>query len=73
MKLFTPFFSFKNDDTANVHTVIGKISFDNNKLIENYNALLNVIRKAKPAASKGTFIKNISLSSSMSPGVKVAL
>lgn len=65
--------SFKNDDTANVHTVIGKISFDNNKLIENYNALLNVIRKAKPAASKGTFIKNISLSSSMSPGVKVAL
>ena len=65
--------SFKNDDTANVHTVIGKISFDNKKLIENYVALLDTIRKAKPAASKGTFIKNISIASSMSAGVRVAL
>lgn len=65
--------SFKNDDTANVHTVIGKMSFDNKKLIENYAALLEVIRKAKPTASKGTFIKNISIASSMSAGVKVAL
>lgn len=65
--------SFKNDDTANVHAVIGKISFDNQKLLENYNALLDTIRKSKPAASKGTFIKNISISSSMSAGVKVEL
>jgi large subunit ribosomal protein L1 len=65
--------SFKNDDTANVHTVIGKISFDNKKLIENYAALLDTIRKAKPAASKGTFIKNISIASSMSAGVRVSL
>lgn len=65
--------SFKNDDTANLHTVIGKISFDNQKLSENYNALLEVIKKSKPSSSKGTFIKNISLSSSMSAGVKVEL
>ena len=65
--------SFKNDDTANVHAVIGKISFDNQKLLENYNALLETIRKSKPAASKGTFIKNISISSSMSAGIKIEL
>jgi len=65
--------SFKNDDTANVHTVIGKMSFDNKKLIENYAALLEVIRKSKPTASKGTFIKNVSIASSMSAGVRVNL
>lgn len=65
--------SFKNDDTANVHAVIGKVSFDDQKLLENYSALLDTIRKSKPAASKGTFIKNISISSSMSAGVKVEL
>ncbi len=63
--------SFKNDDTANVHTVIGKVGFDTKKLTENYQALLETIRKAKPASSKGVFIKNISISSSMSAGVKV--
>ena len=65
--------SFKNDDTANVHAVIGKISFDDQKLLENYSALLDTIRKSKPAASKGTYIKNISISSSMSAGVKIEL
>lgn len=63
--------SFKNDDTANVHTVIGKASFDTKKLAENFQSLLDTVKKSKPAASKGTFIKNISISSSMSPGVKV--
>lgn len=65
--------SFKNDDTANVHTVIGKVSFDTKKLLENYQTLLDTVRKSKPASSKGVFIKNISLSSTMSPGVKVSL
>ena len=65
--------SFKNDDTGNVHTVIGKISFDTAKLAENYQALSEILRKAKPSSSKGIFIKNISVSSSMSPGVKVNL
>jgi large subunit ribosomal protein L1 len=65
--------SFKNDDTANVHTVIGKVSFDTKKLAENYATLLDVVKKAKPASSKGSFIKNISFSSSMSQGVKVII
>jgi large subunit ribosomal protein L1 len=65
--------SFKNDDTANVHTVIGKVSFDTKKLTENYQTLLETIKKAKPSSSKGTFIKNVSISSSMSAGVKVAV
>lgn len=64
--------SFKNDDTANVHTVIGKISFDNAKLAENFQVLLDTVKKAKPASSKGIFLKNISISSTMSPGVKIS-
>ncbi len=65
--------SFKNDDTANIHAVIGKISFDSNKLAENFNVFLETIRKAKPASSKGVYIKNASISSTMGPGVKVGL
>lgn len=65
--------SFKNDDTANVHAIIGKMSFADKQLLENYQALVDIIKKSKPAASKGTFIKNVSLASSMSAGVKVAL
>lgn len=65
--------SFKNDDTGNVHTVIGKVSFDDKKLLENYEALLDTLKKAKPSSTKGTFIKSTSLSSSMGPGVKVSL
>lgn len=65
--------SFKNDDTGNVHAVIGKVSFDTAKLSENYKTLVDVIRKAKPASAKGTFIKNVSISASMTPGVKVII
>ncbi len=65
--------SFKNDDTGNLHVIIGKVSFDDQKLIENFANLLETIKKAKPSSAKGTFIQNISLSSSMSPGVKVSL
>ncbi|MFA6514001.1 MAG: 50S ribosomal protein L1 [Patescibacteria group bacterium] len=65
--------SFKNDDTGNLHAVIGKISFEAPKLIQNYQSLIDTVRKAKPASSKGSFLKNVSIASSMSPGVKVAL
>lgn len=65
--------SFKNDDTGNLHAVIGKNSFDNKKLLENYQTLLDTVKKSKPSASKGAFIKNISFSSSMSAGVKVLI
>lgn len=65
--------SFKNDDTGNVHTVIGKSSFEVSKLAENYKTLIDIIRKAKPSSAKGTFIKNVSISASMTPGVKVII
>jgi len=65
--------SFKNDDTANVHAVIGKISFTTKKLSENYETLLRTIKKIKPSGSKGIYLKNISLSSSMGPGIKVEI
>ncbi len=65
--------SFKNDDTANLHAVIGKVSFDDQKLIENFKTFLEAIKKTKPAGAKGTYIKNISISSSMGPGIKVEI
>lgn len=65
--------SFKNDDTGNLHAVIGRVSFSDDQLYSNYQALLDIIKKNKPAGAKGSFLKNISISSSMSPGVKVSL
>ncbi|PLX21946.1 50S ribosomal protein L1 [Candidatus Parcubacteria bacterium] len=65
--------SYKNDDTGNVHVSIGKTSFDDAKIIENFETLLDAIRKAKPASSKGIYIKNASMSSTMGPGIKIAV
>ena len=65
--------SFKNDDTSNLHTVIGKLSFEDKKLAENFQTLIDIIRKVKPAAAKGSYIKNVAICSSMSPSVKVSL
>lgn len=65
--------SFKNDDTGNLHVTIGRKSFDNEKLIENFRAILDIVKKSKPSASKGTFIKTITVCSSMGAGVKVNL
>lgn len=65
--------NFKNDDTANIHTVIGKISFDSKKLIENFKILLNSVLKNKPITVKGIYIKNITISSSMGPGIKISI
>jgi len=64
--------SFKNDDTGNIHVVIGKTSFDGKKLLENFETILDSIKKAKPAKAKGVYIKNISVTSSMGPGIKVS-
>jgi len=63
--------SFKNDDTANLHAVIGKVSFDSNKLADNYQTLIETIKKAKPSSAKGTYLKNIAVCASMSPAVKI--
>ena len=62
---------FKNDTNGNVHMVVGKHSFDSKLLIENIEAFLNHIKKIKPAASKGTYIKKMCISATMSPGVCV--
>ena len=62
---------YRLDKTAVIHCSIGKKSFGKEKLLENYNALLDAIIKAKPAAAKGQYIKSISVASTMGPGVKV--
>ena len=64
--------AFKNDDTANMHLVIGKVSFTKEKLLENYTAFMDTIRRSKPAASKGTYLVAVTLTSTMGPGVRVA-
>ncbi|MDO8668604.1 MAG: 50S ribosomal protein L1 [bacterium] len=65
--------SLKNDDTGNVHVAIGKISFESPKLIQNFEVLLEAIRKAKPPTSKGIYLKNITICSTMGPGIKIAI
>jgi large subunit ribosomal protein L1 len=62
---------FKNDTNGNVHIVVGKQSFEAKQLIENIEAFLNYIKKAKPASSKGTYIKKMCISATMTPGVCV--
>jgi large subunit ribosomal protein L1 len=64
--------AFKNDDAGIVHTLIGKASFDAPKLKENYEALMEAIRKAKPATSKGTYVQSAYLTASMGPSIRVA-
>jgi large subunit ribosomal protein L1 len=62
---------FRVDKTSIIHTPVGKASFDVDKLIENTKVLIDSIIKAKPAASKGKYVRSIYLSSSMGPGVRV--
>jgi large subunit ribosomal protein L1 len=62
---------FRLDKTANLHVAIGKASFDTARLYENMAALMDAIKKAKPAAAKGTYIRHLTVTSTMGPGVKV--
>jgi large subunit ribosomal protein L1 len=62
---------YRLDKTNIVHTPIGKVSFGPEKLTDNFNALLEVLIKAKPAAAKGQYLKSITLATTMGPGVKV--
>jgi large subunit ribosomal protein L1 len=62
---------FRVDKSGIVHTIVGKASFDENKLTENITTFLNTIIKLKPAAAKGTYIKSIAISSTMGPGVLI--
>ncbi|MCD8286241.1 MAG: 50S ribosomal protein L1 [Clostridia bacterium] len=63
---------YRLDKTAIIHCGVGKKSFGPEKLIENINALMEAIYKAKPAAAKGTYVRSVAISSTMGPGVKVA-
>ena len=63
---------YKNDSYGNVHVSVGKLSFTPEKLEENVRAIINEIVKNKPTGVKGTFIKNVSISSTMSPGIKIS-
>ncbi len=63
--------SYKTDSYGNVHSVIGKTSFEDSKLIENLDYVVSTIMKAKPSVVKGKYINNISISSTMGPGIKI--
>ncbi len=64
---------YRTDSFGNIHGIIGKASFDEKKLAENLTTFVNTIIKLKPASVKGNFIKNVSISSTMGPGVKIDL
>lgn len=65
--------TFKNDDGGNVHQMIGKISFDDAKLKENFTAFMDALKKAKPQGLKGNYIEAVYLTSSMGPSIKVQI
>ena len=62
---------FRTDKNGIIHGSIGKVSFDDDKIISNASALINELKKLKPASAKGVYIGNIALSSTMGPGVKI--
>jgi large subunit ribosomal protein L1 len=63
---------FRNDAGGNVHAVVGRLSFDEPKLVENIQTFINHIVSLKPATVKGTYIKGITIAATMSPGIPVA-
>ena len=64
---------YRVDKEANINVMIGKCSFDTEKLYENFKTLYNVIMKARPASVKGNYVLNLVLSSNMGPGIRVEL
>lgn len=63
--------TYRVDKAGNINVLIGKASFDNDKLIENFEAIYNVIKKARPSKVKGTYIKKLVLSTTMGPGIRL--
>ena len=63
--------NYRTDSFGNVHGIFGKSSFDETKLAENLKAFIDVILKSKPTTAKGNYVKNISISSTMGPGIKI--
>ncbi len=64
---------YRTDSYANVHALVGKVSFNDEKLVDNVKAFMDVIIKSKPQAAKGIYLKGVSLASTMGPGIKVDL
>lgn len=64
--------AFKNDDSGNIHQLVGKISFEENKLVENIKSFIDAVEKSKPSGLKGKLISNISVCSTMGVGLKVS-
>jgi large subunit ribosomal protein L1 len=62
---------YRTDSYGNIHSIIGKVSFDDKKLLENLKYIVSTIVKAKPTTVKGNYITNISISSTMGPGIKI--
>jgi large subunit ribosomal protein L1 len=62
---------FKVDKAGIIHASVGKVSFDANKLSENASELLQTVLKLKPSSAKGTYVKSVTMSSTMSPGVAI--
>ncbi len=65
--------TYRTDSFGNVHGIIGKVSFDENQLLENLDAFMAALIKVKPATVKGDYIKNISVTTTMGPGIKILL
>lgn len=63
---------FRNDNGGNVHAVVGRMSFDEGKLVDNIKAFIKLIDSMKPNSTKGTYVKGISICGTMSPGVRIA-
>jgi len=63
---------YRVDKSGNIHVPVGKKSFDNEKLVENINTVIETLVKVKPATAKGVYLKNIAIASTMGPGVKVS-
>ncbi len=64
---------FKTDKTGGVHTVCGKLSFPEDKLVENAHAIIRAVRESKPAASKGDYLKSVTIAASQGPGLRLAV
>jgi len=62
---------YRTDKAGNIHAPIGKVSFDSEKLLQNFHTLIDTLIKVKPAAAKGQYMRSISLSTTMGPGVRV--
>lgn len=62
---------FRLDKTANIHVSVGKVSFSEDQLFDNFSALMDAVHKARPAGAKGEYIKRITLATTMGPGIKI--